>query len=76
MISTARGWDYVLQRALEEELAQKQDCVVSGGPTDWGGYQRLVGEIYGIQVAIKMLFEVREKWNRDGDEDFDDSSDD
>lgn len=66
---TSRSWDYGYEHALDEELKALRDAIASGSASDWANYQYLCGQIRGIQVAIDALTRIREKLNRDGDQD-------
>ena len=45
--------------ALEETLA-------SGGASDWGQYQRIVGEVTGLRIAEQEIIDLRKNMEKDG----------
>ena len=44
---------------LEETLA-------SGGASDWGQYQRIVGEVTGLRIAEQEIIDLRKNMEKDG----------
>jgi len=43
---------------LEETLA-------SGGASDWGRYQRIVGEVTGLRIAEQEIIDLRKNMEKD-----------
>jgi hypothetical protein len=43
---------------LEETLA-------SGGASDWGLYQRIVGEVTGLRIAEQEIIDLRKNMEKD-----------
>lgn len=66
-LTTGRGWEYAYRKALEDQLARHRYELERGGDAP---HQYLRGAIYGIDLAIKELSEVRVKYRQDGDADF------
>ena len=51
-----------LRREIRKEMNELADLAATGTPSDWAGYQRLVGRVEGLATAerflIDLLFEI------------------
>jgi hypothetical protein len=50
-----------LRRELRKEMNELADLAATGTPSDWAGYQRLVGRIEGLASAERFLIDLKEK---------------
>ncbi len=50
-----------LRNELRKEMNELADLAATGTPSDWAGYQRLVGRIDGLASAERMLIDLKEK---------------
>lgn len=60
----ADTFEYLMERALKEELASVQGVVLRGDPSeiiDWADYRYQAGRIRGIQFAMDVLVDLRHK---------------
>lgn len=53
--------DYILERDLKTELAAEKEFVASDSIKELADYRYHVGRICGIQMAINLLVQARER---------------
>jgi hypothetical protein len=58
--------EYALKRRFEEEMRARTDALVSGAPADYAAYQYIRGQIDGIQFCLTTIFDMHERFERDG----------
>jgi hypothetical protein len=59
--------DYLLERELKHQLDLLEFSVLKGNASDWADYRYLVGQICGIQFAMQVLLDLRQRTSQDGD---------
>ncbi len=52
---------------LEIQIELRAEVAAKGGVEDWPAYQKLVGEIYGLQMSVNRI-KAAEKRVLDGDD--------
>lgn len=50
-----------LRNEIRKEMNELADLAATGTPSDWAGYQRLVGRIEGLATAERFLIDLKEK---------------
>lgn len=50
-----------LKDTIRREMNELADFAATGTPSDWAGYQRLVGRIEGLATAERFLIDLKEK---------------
>lgn len=50
-----------LRDMIRRELNELADLAATGSPSDWAGYQRLVGRVEGLATAERFLMDLKEK---------------
>lgn len=50
-----------LREMIRRELNELADLAATGSPSDWAGYQRLVGRVEGLATAERFLMDLKEK---------------
>jgi hypothetical protein len=50
-----------LRDIIRKEMNELADLAATGTPSDWAGYQRLVGRIEGLATAERFLIDLKEK---------------
>lgn len=50
-----------LRDIIRKEMNELADLAATGSPSDWAGYQRLVGRIEGLATAERFLIDLKEK---------------
>ena len=60
-------FDYLLQRELKERLQMLVESLSRGAPESYPDYCKLVGEIQGLQFALRALASIRSKITMEDD---------
>jgi hypothetical protein len=60
-------FDYIVERALKEQMEFLTMVAIEGKIEDWAEYKYLCGEIRGIQMAMDALRDARKRVAVDGD---------
>tara|TARA_R100001244_G_scaffold39406_2_gene35470 strand:- start:490 stop:684 length:195 start_codon:yes stop_codon:yes gene_type:complete len=42
-----------------------EETIASGGVSDWGQYQRIVGEVTGLRIAEQEIIDLRKNMEKD-----------
>ena len=50
-----------LKDMIRREMNELADLAATGTPSDWAGYQRLVGRVEGLATAERFLIDLKEK---------------
>ena len=50
-----------LRDIIRKEMNELADLAATVTPSDWAGYQRLVGRIEGLATAERFLIDLEEK---------------
>ena len=55
-----------LLKKYRERRVVLEETLASGGASDWGQYQRIVGEVTGLRIAEQEIVDLRKNMEKDG----------
>ena len=55
-----------LLKKYRERRVDLEETLASGGASDWGQYQRIVGEVTGLRIAEQEIVDLRKNMEKDG----------
>jgi len=56
--------EHLLKR-YRERRTDLEETLASGGASDWGQYQRIVGEVTGLRIAEQEIIDLRKNMEKD-----------